>query len=236
MPQATATPAPSAPVVSSPPIQAEPGGRLITARLPNGQELAVQVPRSDLELRGLRTRRELLAGQLREATERRSELTVQLAREGSQVAREGIQKQLATLDESIVRLELDRDITEQAITSTPPELLANTSTRVPDEGDPPGMIHEDEAALIAFVTFGVGCMIASFVGRFRRQRALRKAGVRPGAELGAPDPRIERLVQAVDAMAVEVERIGEGQRFVTQVLAQRPQGEPALRGGDDLRR
>jgi hypothetical protein len=34
--------------------------------------------------------------------------------------------------------------------------------------------------------------------------------------------RLTRLDQAVDAIAVEVERIGEGQRFVTRVLAERP--------------
>ena len=37
--------------------------------------------------------------------------------------------------------------------------------------------------------------------------------------------RLTRLDQAVDSIAVEVERIGEGQRFVTRVLAERP-GEP----------
>lgn len=34
--------------------------------------------------------------------------------------------------------------------------------------------------------------------------------------------RLTRLDQAVDSIAVEVERIGEGQRFVTRVLADRP--------------
>ena len=34
------------------------------------------------------------------------------------------------------------------------------------------------------------------------------------------DPRLDRLTHALDAVAVEVERIGEGQRFVTQLLAE----------------
>jgi hypothetical protein len=34
--------------------------------------------------------------------------------------------------------------------------------------------------------------------------------------------RLTRLDHAVDSIAVEVERIGEGQRFVTRVLAERP--------------
>jgi hypothetical protein len=34
--------------------------------------------------------------------------------------------------------------------------------------------------------------------------------------------RLERIEQAVDTIAIEVERISEGQRFVTKVLVQRP--------------
>ena len=37
----------------------------------------------------------------------------------------------------------------------------------------------------------------------------------------ARDDRIERLQQAVDAIAVELERVGEGQRFVTKLMAER---------------
>lgn len=35
------------------------------------------------------------------------------------------------------------------------------------------------------------------------------------------DMRLERIEHAIDAMAVEVERISEGQRFVTKLLADR---------------
>jgi hypothetical protein len=35
------------------------------------------------------------------------------------------------------------------------------------------------------------------------------------------DRRLERIEHAVEAMAVEVERISEGQRFVTKLLAER---------------
>lgn len=35
------------------------------------------------------------------------------------------------------------------------------------------------------------------------------------------DHRLERIEQAIDAMAVEVERVAEGQRFVTKLLSDR---------------
>ena len=44
------------------------------------------------------------------------------------------------------------------------------------------------------------------------------------AEAGDADARLERIEQAVDAMAVEVERISEGQRFTTRLLAERNDG------------
>jgi hypothetical protein len=40
-------------------------------------------------------------------------------------------------------------------------------------------------------------------------------------------PRLDRLEHAVDAIAIEVERVSEGQRFITKVLAERPTQAPA---------
>ena len=39
------------------------------------------------------------------------------------------------------------------------------------------------------------------------------------------EDRLERIEQAVDTIAVEMERIGEGQRFVTKLLAERPSAQ-----------
>jgi hypothetical protein len=44
--------------------------------------------------------------------------------------------------------------------------------------------------------------------------------------------RLDRLEQAVDSIAVEVERVGEGQRFATKLLSERS----ALPSPDPLRR
>jgi hypothetical protein len=45
----------------------------------------------------------------------------------------------------------------------------------------------------------------------------------PPASSASTDHRLERIEQAIDAMAVEVERIAEGQRFVTKLLSDRAQ-------------
>jgi hypothetical protein len=44
-----------------------------------------------------------------------------------------------------------------------------------------------------------------------------------GPKMDEISPRLDRLEQAVDAIAIEIERISEGQRFVTKVLVDRPQ-------------
>lgn len=40
------------------------------------------------------------------------------------------------------------------------------------------------------------------------------------------DARLERMEQAIDAIAIEVERIAEGQRFTSKLLAGRAGSEP----------
>jgi hypothetical protein len=92
------------------------------------------------------------------------------------------------------------------------------------------MVHEDEAAGIAFGTFGAGIVLAMLVGRFRRRRSKTPPAAAQAAAMRlGDDPRIEQLTQTVEAIAEEVERIGEGQRFVTQLLASRPEAA-VLRG------
>lgn len=47
-------------------------------------------------------------------------------------------------------------------------------------------------------------------------------GRRAGQKLGDPaaDARLARLEQAVDAIALEIERVSEGQRFTTKLLTE----------------
>jgi hypothetical protein len=67
--------------------------------------------------------------------------------------------------------------------------------------------HATIHALLA-VLFGVGAQRL-----MARQRAPLRGAI--------GDDREKRLEQAIDAMAVELERVGEGQRFVTKLLAER---------------
>ena len=48
----------------------------------------------------------------------------------------------------------------------------------------------------------------------------------PVVSAPATEARLERVELALEAIAVEMERVGEGQRFLTKILADRPQGLP----------
>ena len=55
--------------------------------------------------------------------------------------------------------------------------------------------------------------------RWIRRRKKRKN--RGPAEVEATDsPRLQRLEQGMEAIAIEIERISEGQRFVTRLLSE----------------
>ena len=89
------------------------------------------------------------------------------------------------------------------------------------------MSDNELAAFIALlITSGVtiSLVAASF---FRYLGVKRQAQTLPRGAPAATDERLARIEQAIDAMAVEVERISEGQRFVTKLLADRPIAEGA---------
>ena len=84
--------------------------------------------------------------------------------------------------------------------------------------------------------------LAVLLGVGAERLMARRRAPRGGADVTVGDERMQRLETAIDAIAVELERIGEGQRFVTKVLAEpggalerplpapRPESVPAPRG------
>lgn len=77
---------------------------------------------------------------------------------------------------------------------------------------------------IVFLTLWIRAREASLRSRGRTERV--EAGTAPAIE---QLERHERLEVAVDAIAIEVERIAEGQRFVTRLLAEKAPVQPVQR-------
>jgi hypothetical protein len=54
-------------------------------------------------------------------------------------------------------------------------------------------------------------------------RRIWKRPIAPRALPASAESRLERIEQAVESIAVEVERVSEGQRFVTRLMSETPE-------------
>lgn len=174
------------------------------------------------DLADLRVRRSELSDQLESAAGRRRQLAEQLRRaDGANKA--GLESQLVVLDQRIVRLESELDATGQQLTS-PEAARLIAETRPPRNFDPPVRFtnFDAEPILISFTIF-VLSPIALAISRLIWRRASRVGTTSPVIG-GESNQRLERIEQAMDAIAIEVERVSEGQRFVTRLLSERGAG------------
>lgn len=88
--------------------------------------------------------------------------------------------------------------------------------------------QEMVVAIIAISMVG-GTVMTLITSWFRYRE--KKLEVDRRSVVGVTDDRLARIETAVEAMAVEVERISEGQRFTSKLLADR-QHAPAVAAGE----
>jgi hypothetical protein len=88
------------------------------------------------------------------------------------------------------------------------------------------MNHQLGILGVAAIT-ALGVVISTARSRVRRRPHTESSDAR----LEQISRQIAALQQSLDAMAVEVERVGEGLRFTTKVLAQRNDAEERADGG-----
>lgn len=194
--QAPTPPAPPPPAVATPAVQG--------------------VPQTFGEVQALRAQRTELSNQLRSAQGRRDDI-VEALREASPAERPGLEARLKVLDDRILDLEQDIARTGEQMAQAPGNLL-ETSTSQPAQGGVQVESIDGTAMEMVFMMF-VLFPIALTVARLLWKRA---SAPPPAPRLDTEtQERMRRLESAVDAVAVEVERISEGQRFVTKLLAER---------------
>ncbi len=83
------------------------------------------------------------------------------------------------------------------------------------------MIGGPEGVVAIVAVFGTGAFIFHSIKEayLKRLEITRGAGTQAlGRDVAE---RLERIEQAVDAIAIEMERVSEGQRFTTRLLAER---------------
>lgn len=77
----------------------------------------------------------------------------------------------------------------------------------------------EDIAVVAIIFGTMACVLFPLARAWARRIEGRGKGPSPlPPEVGE---RLERIERAVESVAIEVERISEGQRFVTRVLADR---------------
>lgn len=128
-------------------------------------------------------------------------------------ARPGVQQQWADVGVQIAKVEGD---------------IARLETRITQLGGRPGSLQRPgrfpdnfnpNVAVPAVTLVTLALVLPVSIAWARR---LFRAAPRPPAMPHDMAMRLERMEHAVDAIAIEVERVSEGQRFVTKVLAGKP--------------
>jgi len=184
-------------------------------------------------LRGFRAQREELGGQLDNLQDTRE----QLMRELQQIppgegGRTGIEQRIAGIDTRIANL--DKAIAEA-------DAQVAKAAAIPGAiVEPPRIVREGppEEVLIMIPIFLMVVLLPMSIAMARRIW-------KRGSQVVATFPReiaerLGRLEQAAEATALEVERIGEGQRFLTRLFTEGPQahilGAGASSGGSPVER
>ena len=200
------TPAPQTPTAPARPT-------VIVQDAPGVGTFAITTPMSAREVATIKAQRNELSNQLESVDGRRSKLLSQLKQTGDPTAVKGLEDRLALLDKRQLQLESDIAITGQQLTSAPAGLAATTGS--------PIVAGLGSGQVVAISIVGIIFVLAPLTMGFARTiwKRANKPGLPPTAFTETAQ-RLERLESAVDTIAVEIERISEGQRFVTKLLSE----------------
>jgi hypothetical protein len=159
----------------------------------------------------IRQQRGEMSEQLTSAQNRREEV-LELLEDAPPGTQQGLQQQAQVLSERIVRIEQDLEVSGQTlrsgqvpigVTLVPPRDFGSTGRT----DDVERMASMGMLALLVIVGITV-------TRRWRRRRG------RDETRTVVYDERMERLEQAVDAIALEIERVGESQRYQAKLMAE----------------
>ncbi len=199
---------PQAPAASAP---AAPGPPSVIVSNPDGSTTTLPVPLTQADIAAIKSRRSELSNQLRSAEGRRDELASQLATQPPGPDRTGLEQRLAVLDRRLAQIESDIGATGRQLTAAAPGLNAGTSE--PPVNDIPENVLAISIVFTLFILFPIAITLARNLWKRGSVRTI----VQPAPET---NDRLERLEQGVEAIAIEIERVSEGQRFVTKLLSE----------------
>jgi hypothetical protein len=171
-------------------------------------------PLTNREIDAIRERRSDMSSQLNSAVDRRNDLADDL-KDAPTGTEQGILARIQLLDQRILQIESDIESSGQMLRSG-----MTVDNGVALVAPPPpqtlGMSQDTMTALgLAFSAF---FLLPLAIGSMRLMfRRAKRRETQPAADMTA---RFEQLEQAVDAVAIEIERVGEAQRFQARVLSE----------------
>ncbi len=185
-------------------------------------------PLSSADVDALKAKRSELSRQLTSVQSRRDEVATELRRTTAESpSAKGLEQRLGVMDERIVQLERDIAANGRELARAPGELVSEEAT-----AERYGPFSSGQLTAISIVSIVmVWGPLAWAAARIMMKRANQP---KPSPQLLEGTARLERIEQAVDAMSIEIERISEGQRFVTQLMSSKAPA-PALVERTDLR-
>lgn len=192
-----------------------------------GTDVTFQVPAplSRQDIQAIRAARSELSSQLQSAQRRREDLSEAMkTAEGAD--RAGLEQRLILLDNRILQLETDIAETGRALTSAG----AMSGSTIQEQGLNIGganLSNGQVTGLLALLIIFVLAPLAIGFARLVWKRAMRPP---KAVESTESRQRFERLEQAVDTIAIEIERVSEGQRYLTRLLTESPVAMPLAAG------
>ena len=187
----------------------------ITVPGSDGKSQVLQIPKTDAEVFALVDRRTELSNQLSSVAARRHQLSQEIAIAPAGASRTGLEDRIKILDQRIVQLESDLAVVGTQLAGAPGDMVGIATRR----GNPPnGDNFEDGIAVGGFMVVGFFAVV--YAWRRFRGRKRPKAQAPATALTSDSTDRLERLERGMEAIAIEIERVSEGQRFVTRLLSE----------------
>lgn len=173
------------------------------------------------DIAALRARGEELSNQITSASGRRRQ-TRDALRTATGADKTGLEQRLGVLDARIARLETDIDENGKLLASLPAARVGTVGTSFNTGGKDFSSVSNNMVPIVAIFTIFVLAPIAGSISRLLWKRG----SLKQVAQNTDHTQRLERMEQAIDSIAIEMERVSEGQRFVTRLMSEnRPLGE-----------
>jgi hypothetical protein len=178
--------------------------------------VARQAPTATEMYNAARLQQRALRNQLDQLQSERRQVHSQLQNAKNPADAKGLETQLTALDASIVDLRKQVTSVDALVANRAgvPGVVAETPPAVNNDIPPGAMVMSGLAmAMIVMLPMSIALARRVWIQAPKAKPAL-------PADLG---DRMSNLERGIEAIALEVERIGEGQRFVTQLLSESEQ-------------